>query len=212
MVDLRIAELEREILSEVHPLVVQRAEPLVRRVIRQYSRYLAENMTGGLGVRQTRDGLQSSFLLEQYWAEILHDGRGPIEAPPGKLLVYFPNIANDPRVPLGVGGLPDYPDRPSDIVSLTKDQFKLGMLRNVALGWNAFGTQNLGSGTALPYMRAVRSVGRADAKLWFDLDYPAGTDGISDRLNVDGRITRTISREILSKIPTGEIVSRLGIR
>lgn len=53
-----------------------------------------------------------------YWAVYYHDGRGAIRARPGHKLVYFKNIADDPRVSSG-----NYPVRESDVKSLTKSQF-----------------------------------------------------------------------------------------
>ena len=53
-----------------------------------------------------------------YWALYYHDGRGAIKAKSGHRLVYFKDIADDPRI----SGR-NYPERASDVKRLTKDQF-----------------------------------------------------------------------------------------
>lgn len=53
-----------------------------------------------------------------FWAVYYHDGRGPIQAKPGRVLVYFKNPDLDPRIPGR-----KYPVRASDIKRLTAAQF-----------------------------------------------------------------------------------------
>lgn len=36
--------------------------------------------------------------IPYYWAIYVHDGRGPVTMPPGKFMVYFRNIEDDPRI------------------------------------------------------------------------------------------------------------------
>lgn len=62
------------------------------------------------------------LTVPQYWAIYYHDGRGPVTARPGKFLVYFRSIEDDPRVR---GGL-DYPVRATQIrrLALSVEEFK----------------------------------------------------------------------------------------
>jgi hypothetical protein len=61
-----------------------------------------------------------SFAVETpyFWAVFYHDGRGPVRAKPGKVLVYFRNPDDDPRIPGR-----KYPVRASDIKRLTAADF-----------------------------------------------------------------------------------------
>lgn len=90
---------------------------------------------GRLAERQARSKIESETLRESltvvlkpsegkvtvgvphYWAIYYHDGRGPIHARPGKFLVYFKDPSKDPRLRRG------YPERATDIVRLTREQF-----------------------------------------------------------------------------------------
>lgn len=53
-----------------------------------------------------------------FWANIYHDGRGPVRARRGHKIVYFKNPAQDPRLNGG-----NYPVRASQVRRLTKSQF-----------------------------------------------------------------------------------------
>ena len=59
--------------------------------------------------------------VPHYWARFIHDGRGPSPGASGtgKILVWFRNPKDDPRLPGG-----KYPVRRSDIRRLTRGQFR----------------------------------------------------------------------------------------
>lgn len=64
------------------------------------------------------DAVEARLFTPYYWAEYAHDGRGPIRAKPGRLLVWFKDPDEDPR--LRGGG----PFRARDRRHLTKSQFR----------------------------------------------------------------------------------------
>jgi hypothetical protein len=59
------------------------------------------------------------FVLRvpHYWAPFFHNGRGVVQAQPGKKLVFYKNPADDPRISGG------YPVRLSDVRRLSKTEF-----------------------------------------------------------------------------------------
>lgn len=70
--------------------------------------------------------VRAILSIPHYWALYLHDGRGPIQAKPGGFLVFFRDLRDDPRVQNG------FPVRVSDVVRLTKEQFREGLRKNRA--------------------------------------------------------------------------------
>lgn len=93
-------------------------------------------------------------FVPYFWAIYHHDGRGPIEAKPGKFLVFFPDKRADPRT---AGGR-RYPRTEADILHLTKQQFYDGISRN---------RRRLEVGNPQPFMIATRSVGPATGVPFF---------------------------------------------
>ena len=65
---------------------------------------------------------EAAILTDYYWAIYYHDGRGPINARPGRFLVFFRNPDDDPRIG---GARRDYPRRASDIrpLQLSRGRF-----------------------------------------------------------------------------------------
>jgi hypothetical protein len=53
-----------------------------------------------------------------YWARWVNDGRGPIEADPGKFLIFFEDPKDDPRIKAG------YPRKPEQVKRLTRRQLR----------------------------------------------------------------------------------------
>lgn len=86
----------------------------------------SRTLRAALRIDEEIDGTTVRAILSvpHYWALYLHDGRGPIQAKPGGFLVFFRDIRDDPRVSNG------FPVRMSDIVRLTKEQFREGLRRN----------------------------------------------------------------------------------
>lgn len=68
-------------------------------------------------VEATASGVRASLVIPHYWAVYYHDGRGPVRAKPGKKLVFYKRVEDDPRL---VGG---FPERATQIRKLTKAQF-----------------------------------------------------------------------------------------
>lgn len=84
-------------------------------------------------------------LVPHYWALYVHDGRGPVEMPAGRFMVFFPDTQNDPRTDFGSR----FPVRLSDIEHLSRQQFIEGLEQNRER--REFGGQ--------PFMIVTRSVG-----------------------------------------------------
>lgn len=53
-----------------------------------------------------------------YWARWVNDGRGAIEADPGKFLIFFEDPKDDPRIKAG------YPRKPEQVKRLTRRQLR----------------------------------------------------------------------------------------
>lgn len=93
-------------------------------------------LTATLAIRSRtlREGLratvisdrQSKLNVPHYWAEFVHDGRGPVSPRFKSFLVYYVDPRDDPRLRGG------YPVNPSDARAkrLTEAQFKAGMRQN----------------------------------------------------------------------------------
>lgn len=64
--------------------------------------------------------------VPQYWAVYYHDGRGPVFPLTAKLIIYFRNPREDPRLDNG------FPIRATDIKRLTPQQWRDGLRRNAA--------------------------------------------------------------------------------
>ena len=64
----------------------------------------------------TRGGITLYSIY--YWARWANDGRGPVEAKEGRVLVWFLDPQDDPRIAA------DYPKKPKSVVRLTKRQFQ----------------------------------------------------------------------------------------
>lgn len=90
--------------------------------IESTARMNSRTLEGALKVDVTvgTDVHQITLHLPFYWAVYHHDGRGEINAPAGKFLVYFPDIRDDPRV----DGGSNYPHSRSEHRRLTKQQFR----------------------------------------------------------------------------------------
>ena len=93
------------------------------------------SVRGKIPSRALRDALQKfvgrtngALYLPHYWAVFIHDGRKPFGPKRAKVLVWFRNPADDPRLREG------YPVRLRDVKRLTKEQFREGLARNRELG------------------------------------------------------------------------------
>lgn len=64
----------------------------------------------------TRSGITLYSIY--YWARWANDGRGPVKAAEGRVLVWFLDPQDDPRIAA------DYPKKPKSVVRLTKRQFQ----------------------------------------------------------------------------------------
>lgn len=119
-----------------------------------------------------------AIFVPQYWAQFFHDGRGPIQARPGKHLVFWLKDfrEQDPRI---AGG---FPVRVTDIKRLTGGQFfALKHLQHL-LGEEAG-------------FRIVKRVGPMIGNPFFDL----GSIGLLERL--DTRAQWEFGGYVLDKLP-----------
>lgn len=92
------------------------------------------------------------LFIPHYWAEYYHDGRagfGPVTA---RVLVFYNDPHDDPRL---AGG---YPVRATDIVRLTRDDYEAGLAENKI-------RRDAGD---VPFMFVLKSVGPAGAHPFFD--------------------------------------------
>jgi len=94
----------------------------------------------------------ATIFIPHYWAVYYHDGRAGFAAPGGRVLVFFADPEDDPRLEAG------YPIREADIRRLTRDEFYAGLAENEA---RAFAGGE-------PFMFVVRSVGPAPAHPFFE--------------------------------------------
>jgi hypothetical protein len=63
--------------------------------------------------------------IPHYWALYVHDGRAPFSAPPGRLLVWFRDPKDDPRLSGGIS-----PVRANQLRQLTPSQFYFWLTQN----------------------------------------------------------------------------------
>lgn len=87
------------------------------------SRTLRNAMEIVLEADDLRDN-EGALFIPHYWAEYLHDGRGPVQPRQAKFIVFFRRPQDDPRLSRG------YPIRVSDVRRLTKSEFDQGLARN----------------------------------------------------------------------------------
>lgn len=88
----------------------------------------SETIADSLQSRVTKqpDGHTILLFSPYYWAGILHEGRGPIIAQPGRYLVYFREPSDDPRLQ----PWKTYPKKKTDIRRLTTEEFYYGLSIN----------------------------------------------------------------------------------
>lgn len=88
------------------------ALPRIRsRTLAQAMQVTVERPTGQMRIR---------LRLPFYWAVYDHEGRDAIRFPPGRYMVFFPDIKDDPRVDGGA----DYPATRADRRHLSREQFR----------------------------------------------------------------------------------------
>ena len=92
------------------------------------------------------------IFVPHYWAEFYHDGREGFSAESGRLLVFFADPDDDPRLEGG------YPIRQADVRRLSREAFFAGLAENEARA----------AAGAPPFMFVLRSVGPAGAHPFFD--------------------------------------------
>jgi hypothetical protein len=114
------------------------------------------------------DSRTTAFVeIPEYWAAYLHDGRGAFGPSVAKVLVYFGNPKNDPRLVNGVS-----PQRLSQVRPLSIGQFKFWLNRNRQA--RAVG--------ALPPMIIRKRVGPMRGSFFFDND--KGMSGFSQEADL----------------------------
>lgn len=107
-------------LDDVHQRLSEAALRKVQSRIGRASQTLASALT----IRKTPEGAE--LYIPHYWALYVHDGRGAVKPRRSKFLVWFLDPKDDPRLSGG------YPERASDIIRLTRDQFREGLAENRA--------------------------------------------------------------------------------
>ena len=116
MADDLTPEFKRELLEKLGAAAVKHIRPKIKsKTLRAALRFEVDQLLRGV-----------DLFVPHYWAIYLHDGRGVVRPKRASVLVWFPNIRNDPRV---AGGL-QYPIRVNQIRKLTKAQFRKGLELN----------------------------------------------------------------------------------
>ena len=95
---------------------------------------------------------EARIFVPHYWALYYHDGRAGFSAPGGRVLVFFADPDDDPRLEAG------FPVRATEIRRLTRDEFFAGLAENERRADEGGG----------PFMFVVPSVGPAPAHPFFD--------------------------------------------
>lgn len=89
----------------------------------------------------TGDGVTIYSLY--YWARFVNDGRGKIEAPAGKVLVFFKDPEDDPRIAT------DYPRKPESVKRLRLSKARFRALRKSG---DLIVTRSVGPASALNFL------------------------------------------------------------
>jgi len=123
---------------------------------RMRSRTLRQELTIELDLGGS-PGLPDRIVLSlpYYWAEYAHDGRGEINMPPGKYLIFFPDHKDDPRTDGGTS----YPRRRGDQRALSDYEYKEFSHENRVRKANG----------QPPIMVVTRHVGPAEGEFFFKL-------------------------------------------
>lgn len=108
-------------------------DPLLDRLTEVFLRAVGDSAKAESTLRMRSRTLQSALVvstslsplrirlhLPHYWAIYHHEGRDAITFPPGKYMVFFPDIKDDPRVDGGAS----YPVTRADRRHLTREQFR----------------------------------------------------------------------------------------
>ena len=141
----------------------------------------SRSVSASLQLVELQDG---SWAVESpfYWAVYYHDGRGPIRAKPGHVLVYFRDIDQDPRVQGR-----NYPVRASDIKRLTKAQF-YAYLKDPSRGMIV--RDSVGPAEGDPFfLRAQEALSRQVGPLIEDNLHQAMRDELGEFFDFDGEVS-----------------------
>ena len=137
------------------------ADDAIEELLRIYGEDELIRVQALIGSRTLREALrlivepqigQATLFIPHYWAEFYHDGRAGFEAQAGRVLVFFADPDDDPRLEAG------YPVRAADIRRLTREEFNDGLAENEARA----------SDGRAPFMFVLRSVGPAGPHPFFD--------------------------------------------
>lgn len=137
------------------------AEDAIDELLRLYGAEELERVRGLIGSSTLRAAAaliveaqlgQARIVIPHYWAEFYHDGRGGFEAQAGRMLVFFADPGDDPRLDGGP------PVRQSDARRLTREEFLAGLAENEARALDG----------REPFMFVLRSVGPAGPHPFFD--------------------------------------------
>lgn len=132
----------------------------IRRATLQLAKMAREEARPNIPSRQLRRQLKIKRIaddkvnvsLEPYWAYWVHEGRGAFSASQGKLLIWFRNPRNDPRLRQGRS-----PNRRGELRKLTKQEFAY---------WSRKNREAKRAGRVLP-MNVARSVGPVKPSRFF---------------------------------------------
>lgn len=128
-------------------------------VVKRHSRILAAHLALVRKRGGAADGKASGSLrIPHYWAEFLHDGRGPVQAAPGRVLVYWRKewVESDPRL---FGGIHTAQTR-SQERRLTYELYVRGLEENLRLARAGVPLDQLP-------MVVTRSSGPSEGKFFF---------------------------------------------
>ena len=177
----------------------QKASPQIR----------SNQLRRGLYVREDPENDQKyALVVPHFWAAYIHDGRGPVRPDTAKVLVWFRNPNDDPRLKAGLS-----PVRASGVRKLTKAQFQEWSAVNRGIiqrykkrtGRKILTTAELQS-LKLPMIVARYSPGTfRPSKVYPFFSNEAG-GGMQGFVNEAGR---TVSREVSAHVK--DVLSREGL-
>lgn len=107
----------QKFLRELANMLLEGAESHARPAVQEVSRTLAQYLRRQI-IDDSPGRVLGALSVPHYWAQYVHDGRGPATPQTASVLVWFRNPADDPRL---AGG---YPIKVKDIKKLTGNQLR----------------------------------------------------------------------------------------
>jgi len=136
-------------------------DQVVEDLLQRYGQEELERVRGMIGSVTLREAARlivdafaghAEIFIPHYWAEFYHDGHGSFGPTDARVLVFFADPDDDPRIDSG------YPVRASELRRLTRDEYLEGLDRNL---------ENKEAGLE-PFMFVLPSVGPSAGEPFFD--------------------------------------------